>query len=114
MIQTTKDSFDIRAFVALTAAIAGLGLPLSGYYNHLFQMDPMTIQRHAWMSAHNILGVIFAIFAIWHAILNRRALFNHVKGSFTRIPFIRREALFAISLVSFGLLIFVGHSFIVN
>jgi hypothetical protein len=63
MKQTTKDSFDVRAFVALTATIAGLGLPVSGYVNHLFQIDPMTIQRHAWMSAHNILGVIFAVFA---------------------------------------------------
>jgi len=114
MKQTTKDSFDVRAFVALTATIAGLGLPVSGYVNHLFQIDPMTIQRHAWMSTHNILGVIFAVFAIWHAILNRHALFNHVKGTFTRIPFIRREAIFAISVVALGLFFFVGHAFIVD
>ena len=112
MKQTTKDSFDVRAFVALTATITGLGLPVSGYVNHLFQMDPMTIPRHAWMSAHIILGVIFTVFAIWHAILNRRALFNYAKGISTRIPFIRREAIFATSVVALGLFFFVGHALV--
>jgi hypothetical protein len=112
MKQNSKASFNARAFVALTATIAGLGLPVSGYVNHLFQMDSMTIQRHAWMSAHIILGVIFTVFAIWHAILNRRALFNHVKDISTRIPFIRREVIFAISVVALGLFFFVGHALV--
>jgi hypothetical protein len=114
MKQNTKASFNTRAFVALTATIAGLGLPLSGYFNHLFQMDPMTIQRHAWMSAHNILGVIFMVFAVWHATLNRRALFNHAKGFVMRIPFLSREAIMATGVVALGLFIFVGHAFIVS
>jgi len=113
MKQKTKASFDTRAFVALTAIITGLGLPVSGYVNHLYQMDPMTIQRHAWMAVHNVLGVIFTIFTIWHILLNRRALFNHVKGIATRMPLIHREAISATGVVLIGLL-YAGHVFMVH
>jgi len=69
----------MRAFVALALTFSGLGLPVTGYVNHVYQFAPMSMARHAWMSAHNILGVQFAVFAIWHAILNRRALsFNRM------------------------------------
>ena len=113
MEPNTKRPFNIRAFVALTAAFAVLGLPISGYVNHLLQIYPMTIQRHAWMSAHNILAVIFAAFAIWHVILNRRALFNHTKAVVMRFPYMSREAIFAIGVVAVGLFIAVGHTFLV-
>jgi len=110
MNEKTK-KFNTRAFVAITAAIAGTGLPLSGYFNHLLQFDPMTVQRHAWMSTHNTLGVIFAVFAVWHVLLNRQALHNHVRGLSSRIPFIRREAIFAAALVAACLFAIVGHAF---
>jgi hypothetical protein len=114
MNKGTKKKINIRAFVALTAAVAGLGLPVSGFFNHLFQMDPMTLSRHAWMSAHNILGVIFVVFAIWHAALNRRALITHTRNFAMQIPFISREAALAVGVVALGLSLFVGHTFLAH
>jgi hypothetical protein len=32
------------------------------------------------MSAHNALGLTFAVFAVWHVILNRRAFLRYAKG----------------------------------
>ncbi len=110
MQTNSKVSFNTRAFIAITAAVAGLGLPITGYENHIFQFYPMTVQRHAWMSAHNILAIIFSIFTIWHIILNRRALLRYAKGAAAHVPFIRREAILAICLVGLCLLIVVGHA----
>jgi len=107
----TKKFLNRRAFVALTAAISGMGLPVTGIANHLYQMEPMTLERHAWMSAHNTLGVLFTIFAIWHAILNRRALCNHARGLGARLFSMSREASFAVALIAIALFFVVGHTF---
>jgi hypothetical protein len=103
-------SFSVRAFVALVAAIAGLGLPVTGVANHLHQLAPMTTARHAWMSAHNILGLLFVVFALWHAILNRRALVKHVGGLAERLPRVSREAALAALLVTVLLVAVLGHA----
>lgn len=107
----SKQPFSKRAFVALAAAFAGLGLPVTGVANHVQQMDPMTVQRHAWMSAHNILGVLFVVFAIWHVILNRRALLKYTGGLAERLPRVSREAIWAAALVAVVLVMVVGHAF---
>ena len=114
MISEPRKPFNRRAFAALTMAISGLGLPLTGYMNHYYQMSPLTLARHAWMSAHDILGVIFAIFAIWHVILNRCALGNHLWGGLGKIKRIGRETIAAFSLIAILLLFFVGHAFHVH
>ena len=105
-----RKPFNTRAFVALAAAFAGLGLPATGVANHIQQMDPMTLQHHVWMSAHNILGVLFVVFAVWHVILNRRALFNYSSGLAERLPKMSREATCAAALVVVVLLVVVGHA----
>jgi hypothetical protein len=110
MRDTIKKSFNKRAFVALTAASACLGLPITGLANHLFQLEPMGFQRHAWMSAHNGLGVLFLIFVIWHTILNRRALFNYVRGAYPGQPGMSREVFWAVAFVAAVLCIGVGHA----
>jgi hypothetical protein len=103
--------FNTRAFITLVVAISGVGLPVTGVANHYYGFDPITVARHAWMSAHNVLGVIFVVFATWHVILNRRALWSHARGAASRIPTLSREALFAALLVAGALTFFVGHSF---
>ncbi len=103
--------FNWRGFVILTATVAGLGLPITGLANHLHQLEPIvSFSRHAWMSAHNILGVLFMVSTVSHAIFNRRILLNYVRGHAAR-PEIRREAVGAIVLVAVMLFITVGHAF---
>jgi hypothetical protein len=105
-----KKSFNKRAFVALTAASAGLGLPITGLANHLFQRGPMGFHRHAWMSAHTSLGVLFLVFVIWHIMLNRSALCNYVRGACSGQPGRSREVFWAVGFVAAVLGIGVGHA----
>jgi hypothetical protein len=103
--------FNTRAFVTLTVALSGLGLPLSGFPLHLLDSAPPGVARHAWMTAHNALGFVFVAFAIWHVVLNRRALRNHLSRAAAHARDVNREALLAVAVVAFALL-FVGHVFL--
>jgi hypothetical protein len=106
-----KSRFNWRAFVSLAALFSGLGLPITGIPNHVHQFEPMNTVRHAWMAAHNSLGLLFVIFALWHVLLNRRALFNHIRGLAAHVPTINRETMTAFALVAIVLFLFVGHAF---
>jgi hypothetical protein len=97
--------------VAIIVGIAGLGLPVTGIVNHFLAMSPLTVGHHAWMSAHNVLGILFVVFSLWHVVLNRRALWLHVKSGRDRIPAFSREAVLAGTVVAVTLLVFVGHAF---
>jgi hypothetical protein len=111
MKNTDRKLFNLRGFVILTAAITGLGLPLTGLANHLHQMEPIfSFSRHAWMSAHTLLGVLFTVSTVLHAIFNRRILLNYVRGH-DAIPGMRREAVGAVVLVAVMLFVAVGHVF---
>ena len=107
----TKKQFNRRAFVALVATMSGLGLPVTGLMNHLHQTEPATLVRHVWMSAHNSLGIIFVVFAVWHAVLNRRALLSHLRGAVAQVPRLTREAIVAVMLVVALVGIVVSHAF---
>lgn len=110
-METTIKRFNTRAFVTLMIAFTGVGLPVTGIANHVYGFSALTITRHAWMSAHNVLGLLFIIFSIWHITLNRRALLNHIRGVAARVSFVSREAVLAGAIVTIVLLIFVGHAF---
>jgi hypothetical protein len=110
MKSTGMKLFNLRGFVILTATVSGLGLPITGLANHLHQMDPMiSFSRHAWMAAHTILGVLFMVSVVWHAILNRRILLNYVR-SHANYAGIGCEAVGAIILVAVMLSVAVGHA----
>ena len=100
-----------RALTAMTMVLTGLGLPATGIVNHAYGFDPLSTARQAWMSAHNALGVLFAVSSIWHIVLNRRALWKHVRSTASRIPAMSREALVAGAVVAVTLLVFIGHAF---
>ena len=100
-----------RAFTAMMMVFSGLGLPLTGIVNHAYGFAPLSVERHAWMSAHNALGILFALFSIWHIVLNRRAVWNHVRSTASRIPAMSREAMLAGGVVAITLLVFIGHAF---
>ncbi len=110
MSKTTR-AFNIRAFAALMITFSGIGLPITGIAVHIHGFSPMTVARHAWMAAHNILGLLFVVFLIWHIFLNRRALWRHIKGATARIPAASREAALAGAVTAFALLLFVSHAF---
>jgi Domain of unknown function (DUF4405) len=91
--------------------LSGLGLPVTGVANHIYGFSPLSIERHAWMSAHNALSVLFVVFSIWHVVLNRRAFWKHMTGAVSRMPSVSRELMIAGAIVATTLLLFVGHAF---
>lgn len=103
--------FNQRVFVTLLTAFSGLGLPLTGLMTHIYGMEPLTLRRHAWMAAHNSLAIIFTIAAIWHVVLNRKALFRYIRVAASGIPRFSREMIYAAAIVTIMLLIAVGHTF---
>ncbi len=107
----TRQPFNVRAFVSVGLVCAGLGLPWTGLANHMLQQEPMTVARHAWMSAHNSLGLLFAIFAVWHAVLNQRALLTYIHGPVLRLAARRREALYGLAIVALPTAVAIGHAF---
>ena len=110
----TAKKFNTRAFVALTIALSGLGLVLTGIFNHYYGFSPMTVERHSWMSAHNGLGLLFVVFSIWHAVINRRSFWKHITRSVSRAPSIGREMVLAGLVLTLSLLVCVGHVFIIG
>lgn len=108
---TPAGSFRHRAFVAMVMVFSGLALPVTGLANHLYGFAPPSVGRHAWMSAHNALGLLFVAFSVWHVVLNRKALWNHVRSAAAQVPGVSREAALAGSVVAIMLALFVGHAF---
>ncbi|MBU0529757.1 DUF4405 domain-containing protein, partial [bacterium] len=93
-IKQNRKRFNKRAFISMGMFVSGLGLPISGVMNHFLAYDTKTIERHAWMSVHNILGLLFIIFAILHIIYNWNALIKYVTKMSKQ--FISKEAFAAI------------------
>jgi hypothetical protein len=114
MQSSRENPFNMRAFVALGAAFSGLMLPFTGYANHVYQFDPFIVQRHAWMSAHNVSAVLFLVFVSWHVLLNRRMLIRHARGSLMKMTFPSREAILGLLVVASMTLLIVGHAFVVR
>ncbi len=102
--------FNGRRFVALTAALSGLCLPFSGLQVHLHQLDSiLSAPRHSWMAIHVALGVLFLAAVVVHATFNRRALMNHLFGGAVARSALSHEAVAAIAIVSFVLLVAATH-----
>jgi len=101
-----------RALVTLSVAFTGLLLPVTGIANHIYGFSPMSVARHAWMTAHNLLGLLFVVFSIWHALLNRRALWSHVKNAARRAKSASiRDKVTAGIVAAVFMLVFVAHAF---
>ncbi len=103
--------FNSRAFVSDAMALAAAALPVTGLANHLLQTEPMNAARHAWMSAHTSLGVVFVVFAAWHVVLNRRALAGQFRGVLAQVPAAARELLYALVIVGGTTFLIVSHAF---
>lgn len=105
---------NLRGLVALMLAISGFGLPITGLVNHFYAQLPASVAGHAWMSAHNALGVLFVMFSVWHVVLNQRALLNYIRMTADGLPILGREALLACAIVILALVVSAGHAFHVN
>jgi len=109
-----KKRLSIRAFVAIGIGLCGIGLPVTGLVNHFREFSPVTVEGHAWHSSHNVLGVLFVLFTIWHVVLNRRPLWNYLRSKTSRVPSISRELALACFIVASALFVFVAHEFIAH
>ncbi len=113
MAARPERSFRTRAFVAASALLTALGLPVTGFASHATAGEGLAGAHHAWMATHNALGLLFVVFAVWHLCLNGRAVLRHLRGSVGRVTMPSREALAALLLVAGMLTLAVGHTFAV-
>ncbi len=102
--------FQVRAFTSVVLMATGIGLPVTGIVNHLYAFSGFTVARHAWMATHNVFGVLFIVFALLHAVLNRRILLGHMTSVSAGTLRINREAVWACGFVILSLLLAVGHA----
>jgi hypothetical protein len=102
--------FNKRAFISMGMLASGIALPFSGLMNHYLAFEMLNFSRHFWMSIHNILGILFTIFALSHVILNWRVIQNYLIR--LKKVTVSREAAAAISLVVFITTLFALHVFI--
>lgn len=110
-MKSCSEGFRVRSFVAVGLTVTGLGLPLTGVVNHFYGFSGLTVLRHAWMTAHNMLGLLFVGFAVWHSLINRRPLFGHFRGVAVNTFRFGRETVWACSVVLILLLLAIAHAF---
>ncbi len=103
-----KTTFSTRGFISLAILAAGLLLPVSGIMNHHLQFEPLTMERHYWMSVHNSAAFLFTLLMVIHLIFNWKALIHHIHKS--KEIFIRKEAVLSILLVITWVGIYSSHA----
>lgn len=104
-----KKQFNKRAFISSALFISCLSLPFTGFINHSLQFDQLSVERHFWMSAHNVAGILFIIFAILHVSYNWRALLSYAKKF--KEKFVSKETIAAIALVIIVVGLISSHAF---
>lgn len=110
MKQVTKEKpFNKRSFISTALLVSGLSLPFTGFMNHYFQFDGLTLERHFWMSAHDIAGILFVIFSILHISYNWRVLLSYAIKS--KEMLISKETLTAIVFVIMIVGLVSSHAF---
>ena len=109
MENNIQKPFNKRAFVSVSMFLSGMILPVSGIMNHNLQFDVLTLERHFWMSVHNMSATLFCIFAVLHVVYNWKALMNHVRK--LKGIHISKEAIYAILLVIVIVGLFSSHAF---
>lgn len=104
--------FNRRAFAASMAALAGATLPISGWFCHVYQFEPMTTGRHAWMAVHVATAILFVAFAGWHALMNRKAIAAYMRSATAGGPGFSRETRLAAAIFALVLFVAAGHAFL--
>lgn len=104
-----KKSFNRRAFVSIAMFLSGLCLPFSGFMNHRLQFETLTVERHFWMTVHNVAAILFAIFTIIHISYNWKVLIHYANKA--KEITISKEAVAALTLVIIIVGLFSLHAF---
>jgi hypothetical protein len=99
METTNNQGVNKRAFVSCGLFLCGLGLPFSGLMNHILAFGPPNVEKHIWMSVHNVLAVMFVFYAAFHISFNWKSLIKYFRNYSIRI--------FSKELVLASVLIFV-------
>lgn len=107
-INNMKEKFNKRAFVSTGLLISGIILPVSGIMNHKLGFSPLEGARHFWMSMHNMSGILFTIFAIFHVIMNMETIKKHLFAFQKNV--MKKEAVFALLFVAVIVLLFSSHA----
>ena len=111
IMDEVREKFRIRLFVTEMIAFCALGLLVTGVFNHIHGFSPLTTARHAWMAAHNVLGLLFVFFSIWHVALNRRMFWNHIKKALRGGSIACRETLL-VGVILLLAMLSVSHAFL--
>jgi len=107
--EVVKKGFNFRAFASVGMCMSLLFLSVSGIMNHQLQFNTLTVDRHFWMSVHNMAALLFILFIVIHLVYNWRLLIHYVeKIQGIRI---RKEAVLAILLVLVIVGMFSSHVF---
>lgn len=109
-MDSTTRRFSVRGFVTVILVAATGGLCATGVANHVYGFTGFSAARHAWMAAHNALGVLFVFAAVAHAAANRRAVVAYVRNTAADAFCVRKEAAWALGLMALLLLLAVGHA----
>jgi uncharacterized iron-regulated membrane protein len=104
-----KKPFNKRAFVSTALFVSGLILSFSGYMNHILSFDTLSFDKHLWMSVHNVVGILFAIFVLLHITFNWSVLLNYAKKA--KEKFVSKETITAVALVIIVVCLFSSHVF---
>lgn len=112
MNNTASTTPNRRPLVTTGMVFSGIGLPITGFANHLYSAQAASIARHAWMAAHNSLGVVFTGFVIAHVVINRGAVWRSMKGFISGLP-AARGSLWTTAIVTIMTTLAVGHAFLI-
>jgi len=107
-MDTTKKTFNKRAFISSGLFIAGLFLPL-GWLIHFTDSKYYPKLNEFWMAVHNAATTLFAIFLIIHLVNNWKAMKAYITKSKTKL--VSKETLYAVILVIFIIGLFSSHVF---
>ncbi len=110
MSEKRREPFNYRAFWSLLLAVTALGLPWSGVVLHAAGHRGWTPATHAWMAAHWVFALLFAVAVTGHMVVNRRALLRYVRGLAARVLPLSREAVTALAITAGLLLLAIGHT----
>ncbi len=118
MNEQSQNRLSPRALVTLMMAFSLVGLPIFGTALHFLSQDPLYSTgslyalRHGIMAAHNILGVIFVLSAVYHLVFNRRALLRYAQAKMAEYTVFSKELATAAAVVTILVLLTFGHAFI--
>ena len=112
MSDVVKKPFNKRALVDIALAITAIGLPVTAI---LMESTPRELgfnsTRHMWTEMHGSFGLLFMVFPVWHVILNRKVLWNFIKGAGATHS-VSREAIVAVMIVAAIMFLLVGREMI--